>query len=356
MKPNPAQEKISVPEIAACLVEIEKFLGIDPTNNLSPLFPFKVACDVHEQQRLHGFVGLEALYEIPVFRECVMFIAAAMDLVRYFRAARHNSELKKLRPHFALVSDGFFGIAGTYGIQMSQGSLLRQRLGEHGITPPSDAVAKDATRKTIELMLAMAALNTFEGIEVEDPKASDPSNPNPDLIIRSGDRRYGIACKSITSLHEETFKENVVKGVTQIERSILAGKVDSRCGVVLIDVSAILEHERLYVPEPGHCWSYEGAGEVLTSVVTEALLKIFGHDPARSFHDILGPIFKGHDLPPGVLIYAHGLLICEKEGTVSPVYQKALRLGFGGDTSVLGRFNESLNRALHCQVPDAAGL
>ena len=122
-------------------------------------------------------------------------------------------------------------------------------------------------------MLAMAALNTFEGIEVEDPKASDPANPNPDLIIRSGDRRYGIACKSITSLHEETFKENVTKGVAQIERSILAGKADSRCGVVLIDVSAILGHERLYVPEPGHCWISEDAGMALTNAVNEALLK-----------------------------------------------------------------------------------
>lgn len=344
-----------MPEIAAGLLELEKFLGVDPTGSLSPLFPFKVACDIHEQQRIQGLVGLELLYEIPAFRECVMFIAGALDLVRYFRAARHNSELKKLRPHFALVSDGFFGIAGTYGVQMSQGSRLRQRLGEHGITPPSDAVAKDATRKTIELMLAMAALNTFDGIEVEDPKASDPSNPNPDLIIRSGGQRYGIACKSITSLHEETFKENVAKGIAQLERSILVGKVDSRCGVVLIDVSAILEHDRLYMPEPGHCWVSEDAGMALTAAVTQALLKVFGHDPARTFHDILGPIFKGHNLPPGVLIYAHGLLISGKDGSVFPVYQKALRLGFSGDTSFLGRFNENLNRALHCQPPTGAG-
>ncbi|MDP1580971.1 MAG: hypothetical protein Q8M02_11875 [Candidatus Didemnitutus sp.] len=356
MKPNPAHEQLSVPEIAAGLVELEKFLGVDRAGSLSPLFPFKVACDVHEQQRIDGFAGLEQLYEIPAFRECVMFIAGALDLVRYFQAARHNSELKKLRRHFALVSDGFFGIAGTYGIQMSQGSLLRRRLGEHGITPPSDAVAKDATRKTIELMLAMAALNTFDGVEVEDPKASDPSNPNPDIIIHKGDQRFGIACKSITSLHEETFKENIAKGVAQLERSILAGKVDSRCGVVMIDVSAILEHDRLYVPEPGYCWVSAGAGPALTSAVTEALLKVFGHDPVRTFHDILGPIFKGHNLPPGVLIYAHGLLICEKDGAIFPVYQKTLRLGFGGDTSFLGSFNESLNRALHCQPPTGAGF
>jgi len=350
VKPNSAQEQFSVPEIAAGLVELEKFLGIDPAGGLSPLFPFKVACEIHEQQRVHGFVGLEQLYEIPAFRECVMFVAAAMDLVRYFRAARHNSELKKLRPHFALISDGFFGIAGTYGIQMSQGSLLRQRLGEHGIMPPSDAVAKDATRKTIELMLAMAALNTFDGIEVEDPKASDPSNPNPDIIIHNEDRRFGIACKSISSLHEESFKENVVKGIAQLERAITAGKVSPRCGVVMIDVSAILEHDRLYMPEPGYCRDSQESGATLIWAVTEALQKIFGQDPPRSFHDILGPIFKGHNLPPGVLIYAHGLLICRKDRAVSPVYQKALRLGFGGDTSFLSSFNESLNCALHCQA------
>ena len=348
MKPNPKKEQLSVPEIIAGLAELEKFLEIDPASGLSPLFPFKLACQIHEQQS-RGPFGLGLAYETRPFRECLMFIAAAMDLVRYFRSARHKHELRKLRPHFALISEGFFGIAGTYGIQMSQGSRLRSLLTKYGITPPTDAIAKDATRKSIELMLALAALNAFDGIEVEDPKASDPTDPNPDLIVQHKGKRIGIACKSISSTHEETFKENVIKGISQLEHAIDIGKVDRRCGAVLLDVSAILDHDKLYVPKAGHCWHHNASGLILTAAVTEALQKIFGPNPKRSFHHILGPIYRGHALPAGVLIYAHGLMLCEKDGVVSPVYQKALRLGFGGDTSSLGRFNKRLNRALHCQ-------
>jgi hypothetical protein len=34
MKPNPAQKQLPVAKIAAGLVELEKFLGIDPTDNI----------------------------------------------------------------------------------------------------------------------------------------------------------------------------------------------------------------------------------------------------------------------------------------------------------------------------------
>lgn len=348
MRPDPKQEQLSIPEIHAGLTELEKFLEIDPSSHLSPLFPFKLACQVHEKQAQSLF-GLGPAYETRPFRECMMFIAAAMDLVRYFRSTRHKSEVKKLRPHFALISEGYFGIAGTYGIQMSKGSRLRSLLTKYGVTAPTDAKAKDATRKTIELTLALAALNAFDRIEVEDPAASDPDDPNPDLIVHHEGKRFGVACKSISSLHAETFKENVVKGVSQLENAISAGKVDRRCGGVLIDVSAILDQDKLYMPKAGHCWPHYDSGAILTDAVTATLQKVFGLNPKQSFHDILGPIYKGHDLPAGVLIYAHGLMLCEKDGVISPVYQKALRLSFGGDTSSLGRFNKRLNRALHCQ-------
>jgi hypothetical protein len=350
MRPNPIQERLSVPQILVGLTELENCLGFDPSSNLSPLFPFKVACSVREQVA-QGPFGLDLAWETRPFRECLMFIAAAMDLVRYFQAARHKSELRKLRSHFALISHGFFGIAGTYSIQMSKGSLLRKYLPKLEVQQPTDAIPEDATRKTIELMLALAALNTFDGIEVEDPNTSDPADPNPDLIVRHQGKRIGIACKSTASRHEETFKDNVTKGISQLEHAIEAGKVDRRCGVVLLDVSAIVDQDKLFVPKAGHCWPYQGSGEVFMDAVTSALQSIFAPNLTRSYHDILRPIYKGHALPTGVLVYAHGLMLCSKDGVVSPVYQKGVRLIFGGDTSFLGRFGRRLNCALHCQAP-----
>ena len=342
-----------MPQILVGLIELEECLGFDPSSNLSPLFPFKEACRVHENQpqSLFGFLGLGFAYQSPYFRECVMFIAAAMDLVRYFRAAPNKAGVRKLRPHFALISHGFFGIAGTYPIQMSKGSLLRRMLTEHGVELPTDAIAKDATRKTIELMLALAALNAFDEIEVEDPNSSDPADPNPDLIVQYEGKRFGIACKSISSMQEETFKENVAKGISQLERAIDAGKVDRRSGVVLLDVSALLDQDKLFMPETSHCWLHQESGSIFTGFVGSALQSLFAPHSNRTYHDILAPIYRGHALPVGVLVYAHGLMLCERDGIVSPVYQKGVLLVFGGDTSSLGRFSKRLNLALHCQAP-----
>lgn len=347
MRSNPQQERLYIPEIIAGLVELEGFLGVDPASPASPLHPFKEACEVYELVA-QGPFGIETAYETSAYRECVMFMAAAMDLVRYFRAVHRRAEVKKLRPHFSKLGAGFFGVAGTYGIQMSNGSRLREHLAARGVPPPPDEVAKDATRKTVELMVALAALNSFDGIEVEDPDASDASDPNPDLIIEHAGQRFGVACKSVSSTHEKTINENIAKGVLQIERAIEAGKVSPRCGTVLLDVSALLDHAWLYIPKPGHRWALEGKASVFTGAVDEALAKVYGQQN-RKFHEVLKPIFADSQLPRGVLIYAHGVMLCENAGATIPVYQKALRLGFGGDVSSLQGFCERLNRALHCQ-------
>lgn len=348
MQPDPKQEQFFVRDILDGLIALETQLQLVPASGLSPLFPFKVACQVYEKQRQMPF-DLSLAYENPKFRECIMLVAAAMDLVRYHRAARGHRALRKLGPHFAQIGGGFFGIAGTYGIQMSKGCPMRSWLEAAGVVFPDDAAAKDATRKTIELMFALAALNAFETIEVEDPKDSGSSAPNPDLIVGHDGKRYGIACKSVSSVQEETIKDNVAKGVEQLGRAIEAGGVDPRCGVVVLDVSAILKQDRLYMPGPGQFWEKSQTGGILCQAVDEALQKIYGPDPARTFQEILGPIYKGSDLPPGVLIYAHGLMLSAENEAVSPVYQKSLRLGFGGDTSELTPFNTRLDRALNCQ-------
>jgi hypothetical protein len=347
MRPNPRQERLYISEIHAGLVELEKFLGVDPASHASPLHPFKAACEVYQLKAQDPF-GVEFAYETASFRECVLFMAAAMDLVRYFQVVRRSGEVKKLRPHFAKLGAGFFGVAGTCGIQMSKGSRLRALLAARGVPPPPDEVAKDATRKTVKLMLALAALNSFDGIEVENPDSSNAADPNPDLIVEHDGLRFGVACKSISSTHEETINENIAKGVLQIERAIEAGKVSPRCGTVLLDISALLDHERLYVPEAGQRWALEGKGPVFTRAVDEALAKVYGQEN-RKFHDILKPIFANSQLPRGVFIYAHGVMLCENSGATIPVYQKALRLGFGGDVSNLQDFCERLNRSLHCQ-------
>ena len=346
MRPDPTREQISLPEIVAGLAELEEYMDAPA----STLAPFKVACTVYEAQ-LRGPFG-DMIYESPKLRECVMFGAAAMDVIRYFRLVRHKSQLRNLRKHLALLGPGFFGIAGTYTVQQSKGSTLREKLETLGIASPTDAVAKDATRKAVELMLAMAAMNTFDRVVVEDPVASNAADPNPDLIIEHDGHGYGLACKSLSTGSEETIKERVAEGIAQLERAIAAKKVEPYRGVVLLDVSALLDHESLYIPKLHHRWPMHSTGAVLKHSVEEALARAFGPGPGRSFHDIFGPLFKDRRLPAGVLIYAHGLRICDNNGSSVPVYQKALQLCFCGDTSSITDFCKQLNLALHCQSPE----
>jgi hypothetical protein len=346
MNPDPEREQIAVPEILIGLADLEKCLGSSMSDASSALQPFKIACKVYEQQFQSPF-GIELAYETEPFRECVMFVAASMDLVRYFRLVRHKPQLKALREHLTLIAPGFFGVAATYGIQMSKGSRLRTLLAAYGITPPTDSVAKDAARKTVELMLAMAAMNSFDKIVVENPKASSATDPNPDLIVQHAGKRFGVACKSLSTLSEETFKERVAEGLVQLERAIAANRVDPIRGVVLLDVSAILDHEKLYLPAPDCRWPKQDSGDILRRFVDEALQKMFALEPTRSFQEILGSLYRNRRLPFAVLIYAHAVMLCEMNGHTCPVYQKALR--YGGDTSSIVSFCKRLDRALHCQ-------
>jgi len=348
MRPDKQAEQTHVQDILGGITALEEQLGLIPEKGRSPLFPFKLACNCYQRQG-ESLGGLALAARQPMVRECMMLVAAAMDLVRYYQATRRLSEFRKLAQHFALVGDGLFGVAGTYGIQMSKGSPLRGLLEAAGCSFPEDQKAKDATRKTIELMFGLAALNAFDSVELEDTKDSGSSAPNPDVIIGFEGKRYGLACKSVSSLHEAGMKANIDKGVEQLKRSIKAGRVDQRCGIVVIDASAILDQDWLYMPEPDTFWGKEHAGEVLKNELNASLAKVYAPNGSRSFHEIFSPSFKDSGLPVGVLFYAHGLMICDSGGAVSPVYQKALQLAYGGDTSSTLPFLKRLDRAVNCQ-------
>lgn len=345
MRPDNQAEQTHVQDILGGITALEEQLGLVPEHGRSPLFPFKLACECYQRQT-EGLAGLELTAGQPLVRECMMLVAAAMDLVRYYHATRRLSEFRNLTQHFSLVGDGLFGIAGTYGIQMSKGSPLRKYLEASGCKFPEDGVAKDATRKTIELMFGLAALNAFESVELENPKHSDSFEPNPDLIIGFEGKRYGLACKSVSSLHEASMKENVDKGVSQLVRTIRSKRVDERCGIVVIDVSAILDQDRLYMPGPGVFWGKMHAGQAMQAEMDAALAKIYAVNGPRQYHEIFAPSFKDSNLPVGVLFYAHGLMICDVAGAAAPVYQKALQLAYGGDTSSILPFLKRLDRAV----------
>jgi len=292
---------------------------------------------------------LPVLYDIPKVKECCMQVAAAMDLVRYIRNIKDKSKLKKIKEHLALIGVGGFGIAATFFKLQSNQSCIEEKLGARGIRAFSSEVVKDAARKTIELMLGLAALNTFDDIALENPSASNSKNPNPDLIIKHANKRYGVACKSLTCRSFTTLKERIEEGIEQIDNAVKANRIDGHCGIVLLDVSALLDQDALYMPAPNTCWDIYATSMILMDSVDSTLVSLFGVNRRESIKKHLGQLFKNHQASPAVLVYAHSLMITSSPNGVSPCYMKAMRLLFAGDTSHARAFFNRLNNALHCQ-------
>jgi hypothetical protein len=337
---------MQVAQISVGLKEIERRLHADDT----PLLPFQIACEIYQSQIPHPFVPDELVFQIHKFREVAMFVAAGMDLVRYHHLAPTKKQMKLLRKHLRLLGPGFFGVAATYAIQQAHGSFLRDRLKELGRPIPSPQIAADAARKTIELMVGMAALSCFDEVALEDPNDSSSKAPNPDVIVRHEGCRYGIACKSLASSNEANFIDRITEGLSQIADAVEKDTVDARRGVVLVDISALLDHDRLYNGTGSQPSATPmGPGEALLSEMNAALIRIFHRAP--DWGQVLHPLFAPYSLPPGILIYGHSLLIChDEQGAHLPVYQKAMMLGFGNDVEPIKWFCNRLNDALHGQV------
>ncbi|MFZ4595797.1 MAG: hypothetical protein ACOYOF_16170, partial [Verrucomicrobiaceae bacterium] len=207
-------------------------------------------------------------------------------------------------------------------------------------------VERDAARKTIELMLALAALNTFDDVILEDPSHSSDSNPNPDLIVADGKHRYGIACKSISSSSKSNFLEHVEYAIKQLKKALKKERIDSGLGIVFIDVSALLDHDKLFMPDANSHWYSHAAPLVIQNEVNQVLIQILEEGKV---HKSLGSLFKKSGVAPCVVIYAHSLMMAVNDQGVAPHYYKPMRVLPCGDHSKVEKFLTKLNNANHCQ-------
>lgn len=348
MRVDKTQESLSITDIIASLKNFERlvFSKAEGSENKSGFLGLLIACNVYKNLVEGPF---PMLYGLPKIRDCSIHVAAAMDLVRYFNKIGKKSKLKAFKKHLRLVGIGGFGLAATYTHQQAKKSFLQRKFNESGIELPSAEMLKDASRKSIELMLGLASLNTFDDALLEDPEHSDEKNPNPDIIIRHGDKKYGIACKSLNSKNKTSFRERIQEALGQIERAINAGNVDKRRGMVLLDISALLNHDDLYMPSRDLVWNELDAPRVLVDSVDAALADIFKESQSMSVADLLGDLFEGKKAAPCVLIYAHSLMIAGDNDSISPRYFKVMKVLYAGDHSSVKGFVKQLNRALHCQ-------
>lgn len=337
---------MSISHIIRGLKKIEEALaGDDKTfQELRGILTMKLACEAYERAAQGPF---PILYDTPKLEEVCGYVAGAMDLVRYFEASSNNRKIRKLKGHLDLIRIGGFGLAATKHNQQNRESFIDRLISRYGFNDVDHEIRKDATRKSLELMLALAILGGFGDVEVEDPSDSS-SDPNPDIIIPFQGERYGIACKSITTRHKEGLIDRIREGVDQLERSVSSGVVSKGRGIVFIDVSALLDHSRLYVPKPNYVWDRNNAYEVIKQSITFEVNKFFPQSEVSTIKKEIGHLFVGKSVAPAVLVYGHSLMISSFSEGACPFYMKSLHVWYAGDTSPVRGVLERLNKAIHC--------
>jgi len=92
--------------------------------------------------------------------------------------------------------------------------------------------------KLFELLIGLACLSFGSNISMDDPFES--IGDNPDILLETGGRSWGIACKVMNSPSPLTFYERLADGIDQIERS------PADTGVVVFNVKNLIDHDKTW--------------------------------------------------------------------------------------------------------------
>lgn len=344
MRANPDNEKLHITQIAEGLEKL-KALIYDANDDPINVEVTALVAAVAAYASIHNGV-LPIFYDSDRLKECCHYVASAMDLVRYIQQIAPKSKIGRIKNHLKLIGQGGFGIYATYHKQQHNESFLYNEIGKIVSQTPNKEKARDAARKSIELMLALASLNKFDDVILEDPNHSSDTNPNPDLIIADGEERYGIACKSISSKNRNNFEEHVRTAIHQLKKATKMKRVDSGRGIVFVDVSSLLNHNKLFVPAVNQYWDCHSALIAIQSEISRVMVDLLGESKV---HKKMNHLFKKSQVAPCIVIYAHSLMIARKEFGIFPHYYKPMRVLPCGDHSKVAKFLNELNNANHCQ-------
>jgi hypothetical protein len=164
---------------------------------------------------------------------------------RVLDASRHEN-FSELVPHLKLVIDGEFAqsIAGD---------------------PDEDS------DKLFELVVALGVLPAVKNLKIDTGNAA---SRNPDLLFDFEETRWGIACKALYTSKPERYRDSVIKGASQIERS------EAQRGVVCVSLRNLLNHA-LFLPRQGT--SFVGRPK-------PAMLAILADEESRISREVIDPV------------------------------------------------------------------
>ena len=361
MNPENNQSKMHVVEVMDGLKKIEPYIVGSvkhPDNNGKAAFHSLIlACNVFVDL-LDG--PLPIIYKTDSMRRVLIAVGSAMDIVRGIQNVQSKKQIKRLRQHLRLIGDGFFGVAGTIINQRQEDDDLKILLLRNGYTEDSSQLSEDASRKTIELMVALACMSYYEDVLLEDTKDSGSKARNPDVIIKDACAVYGIACKSlktdnanglVSEIEEAAFQLHCATASRSLKKRKPATAITHKHGVVFVDISARIDHKAIYSPsEPDQCWIRSATGSLLKSEIDRAISVIASKGcPPGGFQAEMNRVFSQYNVSPCVIFYAHTLMLSSDGlGQPEPTYVKVMTIMPFGDCGMVMGFLTKLNQGIHC--------
>lgn len=340
---DPNRERMHIDDIIAGLNDIETmvFGPFEISADNVGLLALKASCEAFRQAMSSD---LPVFFNGPTSIDMLVYVASAMDFVRYFGFLRHKSTVKLCAKHLRLAGRGYISVAATRVLPRPGSSGLQDLLVQLKCPMVTPELRLDASRKTIETIVGLSCLQFCDAVELEDPDESGTKPKNPDIIAVFKGERYGIACKSITGNSLQAVRQNATKAAEQIAECYRQGTISPWKGLILLDVSSLLDHQTL-LHQP-----IESYSDAFMYHFDQALKTAY---EGETRHEVVyGGILAGQGIAPQVLLYAHGLVVVHDGDHQRPTLVKNLINAAWGDCSMTNLFVQRLHRALHCQTAD----
>jgi hypothetical protein len=214
--------------------------------------------------------------EDDMFRRVTWLWGMAPKLVV---ASRHD-DFAELLPHLRLVVEGEFA----------------QSVPGH---PDGDS------DKLFELVVALAILPEATNLRMDTGNAS---SANPDLLFDFRGTRWAIACKALYSSKSERYRDSVIKGASQIEKS------EAARGVVCVSLRNLID-QSLFLPR---------RGDMLVGMPFAMARELLAKEEDRIHRELIKPV--RHDIttdfatrPKTEKAVLHVSAVCARTGTPEDV-------------------------------------
>ncbi len=178
----------------------------------------------------------------------------------------------------------------------------------------SPVVGSDNNNKLLELYLALVVAPLSGKLELDHPQTSSGGN-NPDVIAELGGSCWAFACKMMHSDSSVAFRDQLLGGIKQIERS------PAEKGIVVVSLKNLLPHNEFWAMQANSTiWNLAGAGPIHPEIGRRWFTKICDDYHKKVIDELLGGsagftrLFENTKVVPAVLLHLSSTICTWHQG------------------------------------------